>query len=269
MLHRSGLYLRSLIALAALAAAGGCGGGEKGGAEGGAAAAGEESATTSMAAVVDEATAATIVGRVVFEGTAPKPAVVDMSEEPTCAEKYSGPKYTEDVVVNDNGTLRNVFVYVKEGLGDRKFPVPSEPVVLDQQGCWYTPRVFGIQVGQPLLIKNSDGILHNIKAKPKLNRGFNISQPRVMETTRKFRVPEVMVPLECNVHGWMHAYAGVLDHPYFSVTGEDGGFKLAPLPPGTYVIEAWHEKYGTQTQEVTVGEGEQKEVTFTFKAPTA
>jgi hypothetical protein len=171
---------------------------------------------------------------------------------------------TEEVVVGDNGGLANVFVYVKEGLGAMSFPVPSEPVVLDQAGCWYRPRVFGIQVGQELAIKNSDGLLHNINAKAEVNRGFNISQPVEMETTREFRAAEAMVRFECDVHGWMHAYAGVLEHPYYSVTGNDGGFSLDMLPAGTYTIEAWHERYGTQTQEVTVTAGESAEVSFTF-----
>jgi hypothetical protein len=269
MFERSAGIFWAFVLLIAALVVGGCGGGERGAGESETAAGEEGEAATSMAAIVDEATAATVKGRVVFEGTAPEPTVIDMSEEPTCAEKYDGPKYGEDVVVNENATLRNVFVYVKEGLGDREFPVPMEPVVLDQQGCWYTPRIFGVRVGQDLLIKNSDGVLHNINAKPKLNRGFNISQPVVMETKRKFRVPEVMVSLQCDVHGWMQAYAAVLDHPYFSVTGDDGAFNLAPLPPGTYVIEAWHEKYGTQTQEVTVGEGEEVEITFTFGGAAA
>lgn len=246
----------------------GCGGGEQqqagesaetgGGMEGGA-----------METTVDAATAATISGSVDFAGTAPEAMLIDMSEEPDCAAKHEGGQYSEAVVVNDNGTLANVFVYVKSGLGDMSFPTPDEPVVIDQAGCWYVPRVLGIQVGQDLLIKNSDGLLHNINAKPAQNRPFNISQPVVMETTRSFRAPEVMVPLECDVHGWMQAYVGVLEHPYYAVTGPAGSFSLAPLPPGTYTIEAWHETYGTQTQEVTVGESEQAEITFTFGEPSA
>lgn len=245
----------------------GCGGGEQQAGEAGAA--GGEAGAGGPASVVDEATAATVAGSVVFKGSAPKPSVIDLSEEPTCAAKYDEPLYSQEVVTNENGTLRNVFVYVKEGLGDLSFPVPAEPVVLDQAGCWYHPRVFGVQVGQDILIKNSDGVLHNINAKPSLNRGFNISQPVVMETRRKFRSVEVMIPLQCDVHGWMAAWVGVLDHPYYSVTGEDGSFSLAPLPPGTYVIEAWHETYGTQTQEVTVGASERAEITFTFGEPSA
>ncbi|HEX6938335.1 MAG TPA: carboxypeptidase regulatory-like domain-containing protein, partial [Longimicrobiales bacterium] len=217
---------------------------------------------------VDPATAATITGRVVFEGTPPAMARIDMSEEATCAAKHPNGAFVEEVVVNDNGTLRNVFVYVKEGLGDRKFPTPAEPVVLDQSGCVYHPHVLGIQVGQTLTIRNSDGLLHNINARPSMNRPFNISQPTTMETSRTFATPEVMVPVACDVHGWMQAYIGVLEHPYFATTGADGTFRLAQLPPGDYVVEAWHERYGTQTVNVTVGASETKEIEFRFAAST-
>lgn len=219
------------------------------------------------APAVDEATAATVTGRVLFEGTAPEPQVIRMDAEPECQKQYTEGPFTEEVVVNDNGTLQNVFVYVKEGLGDRTFPAPQEPVVLDQQGCRYTPHVLGAQTNQPVLIRNSDPTGHNIHPMPKNSRGFNLGQPRQgLEATRSFAKSEVMIPVECDIHGWMKAYIGVLDHPYFSVTGDDGSFTLASLPPGDYVIEAWHEKYGTQTMTVSVGEKESKEIEFTFKS---
>jgi hypothetical protein len=252
------------FALAAFVAAGCGGGGEQAASDSGAAAGASSDAAV---AVVDAATAGSVAGSVMFVGMAPETMMIDMSEEMVCAEK--GERYGETVAVNDNGTLANVFVYVKEGLEGMSFPAPQEPVVLDQNGCWYIPRVLGIQVGQELSIRNSDGVLHNINAKPTVNRGFNISQPVVMDTKRSFRAAEVMVPLECDVHGWMQAFVGVLDHPYYSTTGAEGGFSLAPLPPGTYVIEAWHEVYGAQTQQVTVGEGETIEISFTFGEPAA
>lgn len=248
----------SLTLMAFIAACGGGGGGASGDSASGG------SAEGTMAAVVDESTAATITGAVAFSGAPVEAKAIDMSEESVCADKYSMPPMTQRAVVNDNGTLRNVFIYVKEGLGDLTFPTPSEPVVLDQDGCRYHPHVFGVQVGQDITIKNSDGVLHNINSKPSENRGFNISQPVVMETTRSFRTPEIGIPLECDVHGWMQAYVSVVEHPYFAVTGEDGSFSLTPLPPGTYVIEAWHDVYGTATQEVTVGENEEAEIAFTF-----
>jgi len=210
----------------------------------------------------------TISGKVKFTGAKPAMPKIDMSEEPKCKAKYTAaPPTDEAVVVNANGTLANVFVYVKSGLpASYKAPAPGGPVTLDQDGCRYHPHVLGIMVGQTLAIKNSDGILHNIKAKGTKNRPFNISQPTVMTSERTFTAPEVTVPLECNVHGWMHAWLGVLPHPFFSVSGADGGFTIKGLPPGTYTVEAWHEKYGTQTATVTVAGSETKTADFGFAA---
>src|SRR5438876_225207 len=209
---------------------------------------------------------ATITGKVKFAGRKPAMPKIDMSEEPKCKAKYTAAPPTEEtVVVNPDGTLANVFVYVKSGLpASYKAPAPSGPVTLDQDGCRYHPHAFGIMVGQNLQIKNSDGILHNIKAKGTKNRPFNISQPTTMTSTRTFSAPEVMVPLECNVHGWMHAWLGVLPHAFYGVSGADGTFSITGLPPGTYTVEAWHEKYGTQTATVTVSGGETKTADFTF-----
>jgi hypothetical protein len=134
--------------------------------------------------------------------------------------------------------------------------------------CRYHPHVFGMRVGQPLEIVNSDPTLHNIHALPKANKEFNTGQPiQGMKTNHTFDGKEVMVPFKCDVHGWMNAYVGVLDHPYFATTGMDGKFELKTLPPGTYTIEAWHEKLGSTTQSVTLGPKESKEIMFTFKAP--
>jgi plastocyanin len=170
--------------------------------------------------------------------------------------------------VNANGTLANAFVYVKAGLpAGAKYQAPATPVVIDQDGCRYKPHVFGLMVGQTLEIRNSDPLLHNIKAKATKNRPFNISQPTAgMKTTRTFSASEVMVSLECNVHGWMNAYVGVLPHGFFGVTGADGSFSIKNLPAGTYTVEAWHEKYGTQTATVTVAGAESKTQDFTFAA---
>ena len=223
---------------------------------------------TQAAPVVDAASAGTVAGTVVFSGTPPAMQLIDLSSEATChSEAETDPVSTENVLVNENGTLRNAFVYVKEGLGDMTFPVPTEPVVLDQVGCRYVPHVIGIQAKQPLKIVNSDeGVLHNIHAISKEGNRFNFGMPKPMETVKKFKKPEVMVKIKCDVHGWMRSYAGVLNHPYFAVTGEDGSFNLSPLPPGEYVIEAWHEEYGTQTQTVTIAQQQTSDITFTYQA---
>jgi plastocyanin len=217
-------------------------------------------------APADQASAATVTGKVKFEGTAPAPQPIKLSSDPYCQKANPG-LATENEVVGKDGALGNVFVYVKDGLGNRTFAAPSNPVVLDQKGCHYAPHVLGIQVGQPLQIVNSDDTLHNVHGLPKANKEFNQGQPiQGMKMTHTFSTKEVMVPFKCDVHGWMNAWIGVLDHPYYAVTSADGSFSLKGLPPGTYTIEAWHEKLGTQTQTVTVGEKETKDVAFTFKA---
>ena len=209
-----------------------------------------------------------VTGRARFTGAKPTNPRIDMSEEAACKAKYTTPPTAETVIVNPNGTLANVFVYVKAGLpAGATYPAPATPVVIDQNGCRYHPHVLGIMVGQNLEIQNSDPLLHNIKARPVKNRPFNVSQPSAgMKTMRTFTAAEVMVPLECNVHGWMNAFLGVLPHPFFAVTGADGSFSLKGLPPGTYTIEAWHEKYGTQTATVTVAGAAPKTQDFTFAA---
>ena len=171
---------------------------------------------------------------------------------------------TEYYVVGGDNALGNVFVYVKEGISG-SYPPPSETIVLDQQGCRYYPHVFGVQVGQTMQVLNSDPALHNIHATPAANAEFNTGQPiQGMTLDRTFDAPEVMVPFKCDVHGWMNAYVGVLPHPFFATTGPEGTFDLSNLPAGDYVVEAWHEMLGAQTQNVTVGDGETTEVSFTF-----
>lgn len=206
---------------------------------------------------------ASVSGSVAFVGTAPARPRIRQDRE--CSELNDGPVLGEAVVVNDNGTLQNVFVYVKEGLGEYTFAVPSEPVVFDQTGCTYAPHIFGIQVGQTLKILNSDPLMHNIHALAESNRPFNMGMPNQGdERDRSFRVPEVMLKIKCDVHPWMGAYAGVVDHPFHSVSGEDGSFSFGQLPAGEYLIEAWHEEFGTATQTVTVAEGESVSIEFSF-----
>lgn len=210
----------------------------------------------------------TITGKIKFTGTAPRNPTIDMSEEAACKAKYPTAPTEENVVSGPANALANVFVYVKSGVpAGQTFPAPATPVKLDQSGCRYHPHVFGIMVGQGLEIVNDDPLLHNIKAIAKANRPFNVSQPSAgMKTTRTFTAPEVMVNLECNVHGWMHAYLGVRPDPFYAVSGTDGSFTISGLPPGTYTIEAWHEKFGTQTATVTIAGTESKAQNFTFAA---
>ena len=215
---------------------------------------------------VDAATAGNITGTVKFSGAKPKMQKIAMTADAFCKSAHTGDVYSEEVVVNPNNTLKFVYVYVKSGLGDLKFPTPAEPVVFDQKGCIYTPHVAAVQVGQELKIRNSDSVLHNVNVRPTKNKGFNLGQPvQGMETAKSFDTPEVMIPAKCDVHPWMHGWIGVQAHPYASVTSDTGSFALNNLPPGTYEIEAWHEKYGTSVQKVTIGAKESKTIEFTFK----
>lgn len=215
---------------------------------------------------VDESKAGRISGRVTIEGPVPQEVPIKLASDHVCLRDNKDGLPLETFVV-DKGGLNNVFVYVKEGLGNYYFDTPAEAVKLDQQGCRYRPHVFGARTGQPIEISNSDPTLHNVSATATVNRGFNFSQPmQGLRNTQTFTAPEVMVRFKCDVHGWMSAYAGVLDHPYFAVTADGGRFELKNVPAGTYTIEAWHEKLGTQTQAVTLGEKESKDVAFTFKS---
>jgi plastocyanin len=229
--------------------------------------------TTGTGPKVDAATAGEVKGTVVIEGAAPANALIKMAADPVCARENTGEQKQETFTIGSDGkSLANVFVYVKDGLGNFSYDVPGDPIVLTQKGCRYSPHVFGLQVGQKLQVVNEDPTLHNIHASPTANGEFNFGQSLQGQknfTPRPFTVKEVMVPFKCDVHGWMNAYVGVLDHPYFAVTTTDGTFSLKTLPPGTYTIEAWHEKLGTTTQTVTVGDKETKTVDFVFKAPAA
>ena len=258
-----------VLSVAVSAALAACGGGSQ-------APAGTLSETAAPAAAgtgqkVDAATAGSVSGMVMLDGKAPMNDAIKMNADPVCVKQNSNPQFQETYTVGGDGkSVGNVFVYVKSGLGNYAYDAAAATVQIDQKNCRYHPHVFGIRVGQTLEILNSDPTLHNIHALPKDNSEFNTGQPiQGMKTTHKFTKKEVMVPFKCDVHGWMNAYIGVLDHPYYTVTKEDGKFELSTLPPGTYTIEAWHEKLGATTQSVTIGAKETKEVTFTFKAPAA
>ena len=208
-----------------------------------------------------------ITGTITFAGRPPTPKPLPMDADPKCV---ADPNATSEVIlVGPKGGLQNVFVYVKEGLGNRIYAVPTTPVSLDQKGCRYVPHVFGVQTGQAIRVSNSDPTLHNVNAAPKNNRPFNFGQPAtVPPVTRMFNQPEIMVPMRCDVHSWMNAYAGVVAHPFFVVTKEDGSFEIKGLPPGNYTVEAWHEQLGTQTQSVTVDGKTPAQFSVTFKAAT-
>jgi plastocyanin/predicted small lipoprotein YifL len=218
-------------------------------------------AATTPAAPIDPGTAAAVGGTVKFEGVAPKPAKIDMSQDPNC----KGSNASENMVVADGG-LANVFVYVKEGLGNRTFTFPKDPVVLDQSGCRYHPHVLGVMAGQTVKIANSDPTTHNIHPTPKDNREWNESQaPQAAALEKSFAREEIMLPVKCNQHPWMKMFISVTKSPFYAVTGPDGKFEIRGLPPGEYTLAFVHEKLGEQDQKVTLGAKESKTLDLSFK----
>lgn len=228
----------------------------------------EEATTPAMgskpamaATPIDPATAASISGTVKFDGAAPKAIKIDMSQDPAC----KGANEAEAVVVN-GGNLQNVFVYVKDGLGDRAFDIPATAATIDQSGCRYHPHVLGLQVNQNLEIKNSDPTTHNIHPTPANNREWNESQPpQAAAISKNFAREEIMLPVKCNQHPWMKMYVNVVKNPFYAVTDKDGKYELKGLPPGTYTIAFVHEKMGEQTQSVTVAAKDAKTADISFK----
>lgn len=213
---------------------------------------------------VDVANGGGVEGTVTYAGPADD-APIAMMSDPACMAAHPEPVGAGRIVVK-NGKLANVFVYVKTGLEGKSFPVPADDKILDQEGCLYYPPVQGIQVGQRLVIRNRDSTFHNVHAMPASNPEFNEGQAaQAPAFTKTFDKPEVMVPVKCDIHGWMSSWIGVLPHPYYAVTGEDGSFSLDKLPPGTYTLEAWHETLGTATRQVKVEAGQTAKVSFDFK----
>ena len=211
----------------------------------------------------------TLSGKIHLVGQAPPPSVLKMSADAVCSKAHpETPPVSEEVVVDAEGNLANVFVFVRNGLEGKSFTTPAAPMVLDQKGCMYTPHVLGMMVNQPLKLLNSDPTLHNVHAHPKVegNREFNLAMPRPGEQSRTFAKPEIMIPVKCDVHPWMVSYIGVMEHPFFAVTDRNGSFRIPNLPAGTYTIETWHEKYGAQTQTLTVGTTPTAELDFTYQA---
>lgn len=211
---------------------------------------------------------ARITGQIVVDGVVPPAGRIRFDADPQCMSLTKGEEqHAEDVIVGESNALQNVFVYVKEGLPTQAYAVSSEPVVLDQQRCRYIPRVLGLQVGQQLTIRNSDPLLHTVRGEAAVNDRFNIGTPlQGIEVTRVFDAREVMLPVTCDMHPWMRAYVGVLEHPFFDVTDSAGRFEISGLPAGTYVVEIWHERLGTQRQEVSVSTRDITNVSFTYNA---
>lgn len=204
---------------------------------------------------LDPALTGSVAGIVRFTGAKPPPRIVDATNDPTCVREHPAGLAIESIEVS-NERLANVFVYIARGLEDRVFAVPQAPVVVDQRGCLYAPRVAGVQVGQPIRFLNSDDTLHNVHGEPEHSKAWNFGlshQGAARELV--ITTPEVMVPIRCEVHPWMRAYLGVLPHPYFAVTGSDGSYRFAGVPAGRYVVATWHEQLGTRETTITIEPG--------------
>src|SRR5580692_11857935 len=215
---------------------------------------------------VDQSTAGSVSGTVTLDGAAPAAKPINMSAEPYCQKSHTSPVIPPEVVTGDKGALADVVIYVKDGLSaDYTFTPPSTAMPLDQKGCMYDPHVIAVMTGQNIEVKNDDQTTHNIHPMPKDNREWNKSQPPgATPIDDTFGRAETGIPVKCNVHPWMKSYIFVFKNPYYAIS-KDGKFELKDLPPGTYTIEAWHEKYGVSDQTVTIGAKESKPVSFIFK----
>ena len=218
-------------------------------------------------AQIDPATAGSVSGTIRFNGKAPTPIVIDMAQDPACSEGSKTPNMTEQYVVHD-ARLANVFVYVKDGLGNRIYMPTKTPIVLDQKGCRYIPHVIGAMVGQPVEFRNSDHTMHNIHIVPPGSddsSGFDISQAPMAGTEQHiFRNAGLMIPVRCNNHPWMEAFLNVVKSPFFAVSNADGAYEIQGLPPGTYTLVAVHEKLGTQSQQITIQSHQASTSNFAF-----
>ena len=210
---------------------------------------------------------AALTGRITFNGPKPTRAPVNMDADGECVNLHkSDPKSDESLIVSDKGELADVFVYLKTGLEEKSYPPPAEAVVIDQKGCWFQPRVLGIQTGQSLKVTNSDPVTHNIHPQPSANREWNASQaPSDPPVIRRFARAELLFPVKCNIHNWMRAFIGVVPHPYFAVTKVDGSFSIANIPPGSYTIAAIHPTLGAQEQTIALQPSQKQDLSFTFK----
>jgi plastocyanin len=206
----------------------------------------------------------TLKGRIRLTGPAPGNTVIRMGMDPMCAKANAGKRVVQDVVAaTADGGLANVFVKLQGSFPNA--PLPPTPVLIDQRGCVYVPRVIGVRVGQTLQIRNSDPVLHNVHSLSDRGNAFNVGQPMAgIVSSFKMKDEEVMLRIKCDVHSWMTTYVGVVTHPYFAVSRDGGTFEIANVPAGTHTIQAWQERYGTLTQKATVKAGATTTVDFVY-----
>ncbi len=224
-----------------------------------------------VSAAVASVVSADITGSIKIDGEVPEAKELAMDADPGCKAQHADPVMDPSVVAGEKGELANVIVFIKEDPAVLGGEAPKDPVVLDQKGCMYTPHVMTMTVGQDMMVKNSDGFLHNVHSLAVTNPAFNFGQPnkdpgkKVPEqpkATETFRV-------KCDVHPWMSAYVGVFEHPFHAVSAEDGKYAIkGKLPDGDYTLVAWHEKFGEKEEKVTVKDGK-AETNFSFKPEAA
>ncbi|MFO0891222.1 MAG: carboxypeptidase regulatory-like domain-containing protein [Isosphaeraceae bacterium] len=206
-----------------------------------------------------------ILGRVLYQGTPPKPKPISFGGEKLCSDLYKeNPPSYETLVVSPEGAVKWTLVSIR-GNVPGNFPVPDKPVVMDQVGCVFVPHVVAMMAGQEIEYRNSDPVSHNIRATPRKNLAFNTIFSAKMNTKSKLEAAEFGIPLKCDIHFWMSSYVHVLPHPFFAVTGDDGSFVIRDVPPGDYSLLSWHETLKTQPQQVSVKPGEVAEVDFVLK----
>jgi plastocyanin len=226
----------------------------------------QPSGPANTGATIDQSTVGSISGTVKLDGTPPTMKAINMSAEPYCSKEHSSPVTPQDVVVGSDGKLANVVIYIKSGLANYTYDTPKTPATLTQKGCMYEPHVVALMTGQTLEVKNDDQTTHNIHPMPKDNREWNTSQPPgASPIDNSFARMEISIPVKCNVHPWMKSYIAVLNNPFYAVTTKDGSFEIKGVPPGTYTVTAWQEKYGAVDQTVTIGAKDSKTVDFTIK----
>ena len=208
--------------------------------------------------------AGSIKGRVRLAAPPPGNPIIRMGMDPRCAAATRGKRIVQDAVVtSEDGGLANAFVHLTGSFPDA--PKASGVVTIDQQNCIYRPRVIGARVGQTIQFRNSDQTLHNVHSLSRASNDFNVGQP-IRRHVFSFapKREEVMLYIKCDVHRWMTAYVGVVDHPYFAVSSEHGTFTIDAIPPGRHTIQVWHERYGTLTESVDVTAGSTALVEFVY-----
>lgn len=206
----------------------------------------------------------TIKGHVRLTGKLPGNPVIRMGMDPKCSRMYRGKRAIQEIVsADEHGNLANVFVRLQGSFPET--PVPTQPVIIDQQGCIYGPRVVGMRVGQTLQVKNSDPVAHNVHGVSKGANRFDVTVPAGgVPLSFRPKQEEVMLRVICNLHRWMVTYVGVAANPFFAVTSQGGTFEIDEVPAGTYTIEAWQERYGLVKKTVKVAAGATATVDFTY-----